>query len=195
VSADLARFSGTVFLDRDGTINRKAAEDDYVKTLEEFEFLPAAPEAIRALNETGLRVIVVTNQRGIALGRMSEDDLNRLHAHMVRQLADEGATIDAIYHCPHDRDSCTCRKPGVGMFLRAAAEHPGVRFDTSAIIGDSPADMEAGTTLGMTRVLIERPGTDQNRHSDAVDHRAQTLREGVDWLLRRSATDSLTGAR
>ena len=183
MSAKPGRFSGTVFLDRDGTINRKAAEDDYIKTVEEFTFLPSVPGAIRALNETGRRVIVVTNQRGIALGRMSEEDLDRIHAHMVRQLAAEGATIDAIYHCPHDRGSCTCRKPGIGMFLRAAAENPGVRLEASAIVGDSSADMEAGTTMGMTRVLIERSGADELR----FDHRAQTLREGVDWLLHRSA--------
>lgn len=188
MSADPGRFSGTVFLDRDGTINRKAADDDYIKTVEEFALLPAVPEAIRALNETGRRVIVVTNQRGIALGRMSEEDLDRIHAHMVSQLAAEGATIDAIYHCPHDHHSCTCRKPGVGMFLLAAAEHPDVRLATSAIVGDSSSDMEAGTTLGMTRVLIETADAGENRGPATFDHRAPTLRDGIDWLLGRSAT-------
>jgi D-glycero-D-manno-heptose 1,7-bisphosphate phosphatase len=185
VTPDSDRFVGTVFLDRDGTINRKAPENDYVKTVEEFVLLPTVIDAIRELNHARRRVIVATNQRGIALGRMTEDDLHEIHDHMSQLLAAGGATVDAIYHCPHDRASCECRKPRVGMFVRAARDHVGVSLDESAIFGDSERDMAAGTALGMTRVLV---GTDVAAAEPVrarVDYRAQTLLEGVRWLLGR----------
>jgi D-glycero-D-manno-heptose 1,7-bisphosphate phosphatase len=177
---------GTVFLDRDGTINRKAPEGDYVKRVEEFALLPTAAEAIRALNEARRRVIVVTNQRGIALGRMTERDLRAVHEHMRARLAAQGATVDAIYHCPHDRGACDCRKPRVGMFVRAAQDHPGLRLRECAIVGDSEADMAAGATAGMLRVLVAR-GDGEDGVATAVHHRAPTLLEGVRWLIEATA--------
>jgi D-glycero-D-manno-heptose 1,7-bisphosphate phosphatase len=180
------RVAGTVFLDRDGTINRKAPSGDYVKTVAEFAFLPTAPQAIRALNEARHRVIVVTNQRGIALERMTEEDLRRIHDHMFEELAASGAAVDTIYHCPHDHGMCECRKPQVGMFLRAAADHPDIKLDRSVMFGDSQSDMAAGTTLGMVRVLVQTAGVRAPMSSvdtDMVDHRANTLLDGVEWFL------------
>lgn len=188
-------FEGTVFLDRDGTINRKAPDDDYVKSVEEFAFLPTAVEAVRALNEARYRVIVVTNQRGIALGRMTESDLGAIHEHMVEQLAREGATIDAIYYCPHERNACDCRKPRVGMFLRAAADHPGLRLNESAIFGDSQCDMAAGMTLDIVRVLVARKSDGIHSALDsagasAFHHQAGTLLDGVRWFLAQGSGSS-----
>jgi D-glycero-D-manno-heptose 1,7-bisphosphate phosphatase len=142
----------TVFLDRDGTINAKAPEGDYVKSWEEFEFLPGAVEAVRALRDAGLRVVIVTNQRGIALGRMTEDDLAEIHSRMLEQLG----PVDAVYHCPHDEGECDCRKPLPGMLLRAAEEVPGVDLARSVTIGDSESDMEAGRAAGTRTLLIGR---------------------------------------
>lgn len=184
MTTDAGRFEGTVFLDRDGTINRKAPDHDYVKTVDEFVLLPTVVEAIRALNEARRRVIVTTNQRGVALGRMSEGDLQRIHEHMVDRLAAEGASVDAIYYCPHHRDACDCRKPGVGMFLRAADEHQDVRLDECAIFGDSEADMAAGSALGMVRVLVGDGGRDVSTGDGRpADHWAPTLLDGVRWFL------------
>lgn len=156
----------TVFLDRDGTINVKAPEGDYVKSWDEFEFLPGAVDAVRALREAGRRVVVVTNQRGIALGRMSEDDLADIH----RRMLDVLGPIDAIYHCPHDEGECDCRKPLPGMLLRAAEELPGVRLAGAVMIGDSGADMEAGRAAGVETVRIDE---------------ARSLADVVKWLLER----------
>jgi len=88
-----------IFLDRDGVINKKAPEGDYVKNWDEFQFLPGVKEAIRKLNEKGFLVIVVSNQRGIAKGVMTEDDLKKIHARMKEELRKERAVIDGIYYC------------------------------------------------------------------------------------------------
>jgi len=109
-------MSATVFLDRDGTINVKAPEGDYVKSWDEFEFLPGAVDAIRALHESGRRVVVVTNQRGIARGRMTEDDLADIHERMLEAIGP--GVVAAVYHCPHDDGQCDCRKPRPGCSAR-----------------------------------------------------------------------------
>jgi len=152
----------TVFLDRDGVINRKPPEGDYVKSWEEFEFLPKAPEALRLLKEAGMRLIIVTNQRGIACGLMTERDLEEIHKHMLAELARFQASIDAIYYCPHEEGVCDCRKPRVGLFRQAQQDFPDIDFANSAIIGDSLKDMEAGTRLGSLTIFIA-DGTEKER--------------------------------
>jgi D-glycero-D-manno-heptose 1,7-bisphosphate phosphatase len=144
----------TVFLDRDGVINRKRPEGDYVKCWEEFEFLPQAPEALKLLKEAGLRLIIVTNQRGIARGLMTERDLEEIHRRMLAELATLQVSVDAIYYCPHEEGICECRKPRVGLFRRAQQDFPDIDFANSAVIGDSLKDMEAGTQLGCLTILI-----------------------------------------
>jgi D-glycero-D-manno-heptose 1,7-bisphosphate phosphatase len=144
----------TVFLDRDGTINRGAAEGGYIRSPEEVELLPGAAEAIRPLNELPAKVVVVTNQRGIALGLMSEEDLAAVNARLGELLAAAGAQLDAILHCPHEKGECDCRKPGPGMFERAVREVPGVSLEGAAMIGDSALDVEAGNRLGLTTIRL-----------------------------------------
>jgi D-glycero-D-manno-heptose 1,7-bisphosphate phosphatase len=152
----------TVFLDRDGTINVKAPEGDYVKSWAEFEFLPGAAGAVRALRDAGRRVVIVTNQRGIALGRMTEDDLSGIHERMLEQTG----PVDAIYHCPHDEGECDCRKPLPGMLVRAEEEVPGVDLSRAVMIGDSETDMQAGAAAGARGILI---GRDAGSLADAVE--------------------------
>jgi len=144
----------TVFLDRDGVINRKPLEGDYVKCWEEFEFLPRAPEALRLLKEAGIRVIIVTNQRGIARGLMTERNLEEIHKRMLAELARVQASVDAIYYCPHEEGVCDCRKPRVGLFRQAQQDFQDIDFANSAVIGDSLKDMEAGTQLGCLTIFI-----------------------------------------
>ena len=161
---------GVAFLDRDGTINAKAPEGDYVKRPSELMLLPGAPEAIRRLNDAGVGVIVVTNQRGIALGRMSEADLDEIHAAVRDRLdRDAGGRIDAFFHCPHDLGQCDCRKPELGMFKQARAQFPWIEFERSVLVGDGDGDIEAARRLGMRAVQI---GLD-----------APTLGEAVEQLL------------
>lgn len=142
----------TAFLDRDGTINVKAPEGEYVTSWAEFDFLPGAEEAVRLLAGAGWRVVVVTNQRGVALGRMSTADVDDIH----RRLRDR-LPIDAVYACPHERDACDCRKPGDGMLRQAMQDDPGIDPATSVVIGDAESDMEAGRRFGARTMLVGGP--------------------------------------
>ncbi len=143
-----------VFLDRDGVINQKAPEGDYVKSWAEFEFLPRVADAIRILNEKGFKVIVVTNQRGVALERMASEDVEDIHGMMSEELRKDGASIDAVYYCPHEKDSCDCRKPETGLLLMAKRDFPELSFVDSFVIGDSLTDMEAGSRLSCKCIFI-----------------------------------------
>lgn len=175
------RFIGTVFLDRDGTINRKPPEGGYVTSPEAFVFVPGAVEALRRLSRARARLIVVTNQRGIALGRMTEDDLAAVHRLMLHDLEAEGARVHAVYHCPHDVGECRCRKPDTGLFERAAAEHPGLTWETSVMIGDSPSDMQAASRLGIRRVML---AGHQHANADAdADAYADSIIDAAGWAL------------
>ena len=143
-----------VFLDRDGVINRKPPDSEYVASWESSHLLPGIEQAIMRLNRSSKRVIVVTNQRGIALGLLSEADLNSIHEKLKSHLAAFGAHIDAIYFCPHDHGECSCRKPETGMFERAFRDLPGASPENSVMIGDSASDILAGAALGMKTILI-----------------------------------------
>lgn len=145
---------GVAFLDRDGTINRKAPEGDYVERPDEVSLLPGAAGAVRRLNDAGIAAVVVSNQRGIALGRMTERDLEEVQAALVAQLDAAGAHIDAFFHCPHDIGQCDCRKPQTGMFRQALERFPWIELERSVMIGDSDSDVEAGRALGMRTVRL-----------------------------------------
>lgn len=104
---------------------------------------------------------MITNQRGVALGRMSEDDLAQVHRRLERLLAEQaGARLDGIFHCPHQAGTCACRKPGTGLFLQAAERWPEIDLARSAMVGDSDKDVEAGERLGMRTVLLGRDAPD-----------------------------------
>jgi histidinol-phosphate phosphatase family protein len=144
----------TLFLDRDGVINQRLI-DDYVKSWDEFEFLEGVPEAIRIFAETFGRVVVVTNQRGIGRGLMAEDTLNNIHEKMTDEIARAGGKIDKVYFCPDLKSSGSfCRKPQVGMGLKAKKDFPEINFKKSIIAGDSKSDMQFGKRLKMKTVLI-----------------------------------------
>jgi D-glycero-D-manno-heptose 1,7-bisphosphate phosphatase len=141
---------GAAFLDRDGTINRKAPEGEYVAGPDEFEFLPGAEQAIELLAEAGWPVVVVTNQRGVALGRMTLDDVAAVNARMAH------LPIAGIYVCPHERGTCDCRKPATGLFEQAR-DALGIDFACSVVIGDAPSDIAAGEAIGARTFLVGRP--------------------------------------
>jgi D-glycero-D-manno-heptose 1,7-bisphosphate phosphatase len=143
----------TVFLDRDGVINRHCP-GDYVKRWEEFEFLPRAKEALALLSGAGLRLIAVTNQRGVARGVMTADALSEIHRRMLAELTVAGASIAAVFACTHDEGACTCRKPRTGLFEQAQSSFPGLAFHEAALIGDSLSDLDAGSRLGCRSFLV-----------------------------------------
>ncbi len=159
----------TVFLDRDGVLNRKAPEGEYVSRWDLFHPLPGAMDAVRKLNEAGLKVYVVTNQRGVALGMYTMDEVDALHTRMSAEMAKHGAHVDGVFVCLHDKGVCRCRKPGTGLFEQAQALDPEIAWESSLMIGDSLPDMEAAARLGMRTVFIngeperQKPGVERAR--------------------------------
>jgi D-glycero-D-manno-heptose 1,7-bisphosphate phosphatase len=169
------------FLDRDGVINRKARQAEYVTRWEEMEILPGVAEAIRMLSQAGFRVIVVSNQRCVAKGLITALELESLHRRMREALASDGAMIDAVYYCPHDlQPPCRCRKPQPGMLLDAARNHE-IDLSASWMIGDARADVEAGKQAGCKTALI---ATDKGK-APAPDIVAASLLDAVRQILQR----------
>jgi D-glycero-D-manno-heptose 1,7-bisphosphate phosphatase len=171
-----------VFLDRDGVINRKAPEGRYVRSWAEFEYLPGAIDAIAALGARGVATVVVTNQRGIARGHMTREDVEDIHRRMSSDFERAGAPLDAVFYCPHERGECDCRKPGLGMF-HAAQRELGVDLRDAAMVGDSRSDMQAAAALGVPGVFVA-PAGDPGPGDVPVAHRASSLQDAVAWLLR-----------
>jgi D-glycero-D-manno-heptose 1,7-bisphosphate phosphatase len=176
-----------IFLDRDGVLNRKPPEGGYITAWPEFTWLPGAIEAVARLNRAGLTVLVVTNQRGIALGLYSEEDLAQTHHNMRADLARHDAHVDGVYYCPHDRGVCDCRKPGTGMFAQARKDFPEITGESSVMIGDSYSDIQAGQAAGMKTIFIrgeadrQKPGAaTAEKDADAV---ADSLLEAVERYL------------
>jgi D,D-heptose 1,7-bisphosphate phosphatase len=168
-----------VFLDRDNTIARDVP---YCSRPEDFELLPTVPEAIKLLNENGFKVIVITNQSGVARGYFTEEILNQIHKKMQDELALHGATIDSIYYCPHHpNDKCDCRKPKTALFHKAAAEH-NIDFGSSYMVGDMPLDTAAGKALECQTVLVTT-GANVSPPDTHADYTASSLLEAVQWIV------------
>jgi D-glycero-D-manno-heptose 1,7-bisphosphate phosphatase len=144
----------TAFLDRDGTINVKAPEGRYIEGPADLVLLPDAAAAIAGLNSTGIRVVVVTNQRWLSRPDADVDAFAATQARLDVLLEREGAWIDATYHCPHAIGVCDCRKPAPGM-LEQAIRDLGVDVGASLMIGDAVSDLMAGRAMGMTTVLLD----------------------------------------
>lgn len=177
-----------VFLDRDGVVNRKAPEGDYVKTRAELELLPGVGGAVRRLNLSGWFVVLVTNQRGVARGMMTAQDLDEIHRDLAESLEKDGAHIDFISSCVHDTtDGCDCRKPRPGMLLTAAREHD-LDLDTSWMVGDRPSDIAAGRTAGCRTILVGPLAHDPVARENAGADRAVTdLAAAVEVILEATA--------
>lgn len=176
-----APLPAAALLDRDGTINIKAREGEYVTRPDEMRLLPGAAEAISRLNAARVPVAVVTNQRGIALGRMTEEDLHEVHGRMTALLGAAGASIDGIFHCPHEIGTCSCRKPGT-LLLEQAKEHLGLAtLEGSVMIGDSLSDVLAGRAVGARTVLL----SDGHAEALGADELAGSLLAAVTNTLER----------
>lgn len=152
-------MAAALFLDRDGVLNAKAPEGAYVTGVDALVVLPGVPAALSALRRAvpGLRIAVVTNQRGVARGRMTHDDLDAIHARLRATLAAAGGDVDRIEACAHE-GGCVCRKPGVGLFQRVLDAWPDVDPAASALVGDSASDLVAGRRVGVRTYLVGEPG-------------------------------------
>ena len=149
----------TLFLDRDGVINKKL-EASYVTNFNEFIFIKNSDLAIRKLHKIFKRILIVTNQQGIGKGIMTEDDLNLLHLQMQRKLNPDFDLIDKIYFCPClEVDSCNCRKPKTGMLEEAKLDFPEIIIKNSFLIGDSKSDIEAGNKFGLKTIKVNETYT------------------------------------
>ena len=168
-------------------MNEKMPEGQYVTRWEQFRLLPGVADAIRRLNHAGMRIILVSNQRGIALGLYTASDVDRIHGGLLSVLESHDAHLDGIYYCPHDKGECDCRKPLPGLFEQAVANFPDIDASTSVMIGDSLSDIEFGRSLGMRCIFIE--GDPTHRKSGAgkaqqlADVSCTSLPHAVDLLL------------
>jgi histidinol-phosphate phosphatase family protein len=155
-----------VFVDRDGTICKDV---HYMRRPEQFELLPGVAEGIKLLNKLGVKVIVATNQSGVARGYFTEADLMKIHERMIDELAKKGAKIDAVYYCLHHPDEeCDCRKPNIGMLKQAAMDFGIDLGNNCYIIGDRKLDVEAGRKAGCTSILVPTPETEPDIKADYV---------------------------
>lgn len=149
------RREPAVILDRDGVLNERPPKAEYVEGPDQFAWLPGAREALRRFQEEGWRVIVVTNQAGIARGMMTEEDLHRIHRQMHRQARAAGGRIEAVYYCPHGWDEgCDCRKPRPGMLLRAQRDFH-LDLTRTFFVGDDERDAEAARAAGSPWALVD----------------------------------------
>jgi len=171
-----------VFLDRDGTIN---IDHGYLHKPEELVLITGAAEAIRRLNELGVKVIIITNQSGVGRGYFKEQDVRKVNTRLEALLSLEGAHIDGIYYCIHTPDDdCSCRKPNGELGVRAAGEH-GVDLSRSFVVGDKASDVELAWGLGARGVLVMTGlGADELvKMARKPDHVAPDLREAVGWII------------
>jgi histidinol-phosphate phosphatase family protein len=191
--------NGVVWLDRDGTI---VNDPGYLSDPAALELLPDAARAVAALNAAGARVVLVTNQSGIARGLMTRATVDAIHDELRRQLRVEGATLDGVYLCPHlpaelvprGVTPCRCRKPGVALVERARQEL-GLRGEPEVVVGDKLTDVRMARTLGVPAVLVRTGcGADSVREIESAttdpspalpDLVAADLLAAVPWILER----------
>ncbi len=163
-----------LFVDRDGVINDNL---EYVHTPEQFHLLPGALESLKAAQEKGYRIIVVTNQAGIGLGYFSKEDFYRVNRKLLKAASAIGLSIDGVYYCPHAiSDKCSCRKPLPGMILRAAREKR-IVLNRSFMIGDRDTDLLAGRAAGC------RVGFVGAKQDEEADFYGNTLAEVISAIL------------
>lgn len=191
----MVKKNRAVFLDRDGTI---CEEVGYLESIWQMRLIPRAGEAVRLLNEQGFKVVVVTNQSGVARGFFPESILEKIHAEMSLQLRKEGAYLDGIYYCPHHPtegtapylQECDCRKPATGLLLRAA-ESLNLDLPSSYMIGDHISDIECGQRVGAETVLLltghgQEALAKRETWTKLPSYIAADLYEAAHWVIRHS---------
>jgi D-glycero-D-manno-heptose 1,7-bisphosphate phosphatase len=197
-----------VFLDRDGTLNE---ERGYIRNLDDLVLIPGAAKAVRKLNEAGVAAILVSNQSGAARNYYPLSHIEKLHERLQSLLSKEGASLDAVYFCPHLPApegivaelaiSCHCRKPQIGLVERAFEEHPDLNRRLSFMVGDKTADLGLANNCGAKCILVETGYglslLESKAHLDyKIDYQARSVLEAIDWvLLEISAQSHATGTK
>jgi len=185
----------TIFLDRDGVINENRT--DYVKSWQEFRFLPGSKEAIAQLTRAGYRIIICTNQACIARGIISVETVEDIHRRMLAEIAQIGGRIERVYYCPHGKDEgCFCRKPRPGMLLRARDELD-IDLNDAFLIGDSITDIRAGFAAGVRSILVLTGLGKEQFHQHLYEaegqfHITASLKQAVEIILQGLLASALS---
>jgi len=177
-----------VFMDRDGTLNEEVG---YLSRMDQLRIFPRAIEAIRLVNTSGMKAVVISNQSGIARGYFTEDFVRSVHDRINELLGAEGAWIDGFYVCPHHpvhgsgiyKLDCDCRKPKPGLLLQAAAEM-NIDLARSYMIGDMLKDIEAGKKAGARGILVKTGYGSNIVRTDMPAYIAEDIFDAVKWILR-----------
>ncbi len=182
-------FNKVVLLDRDGVINRDSAA--YIKSCDEFVFIPGSLEAIRHLTRHDFRIIVVTNQSAVGRHIISERGLKCIFDHMMAAITASGGDITDIFHCPHaPEDGCACRKPATGLIQRAQQKY-GLDLSTAVMVGDSARDIECARNAGCGQSILVQTGNGISAEQELrqrqllPDYIAENLLEAACWITRR----------
>jgi D-glycero-D-manno-heptose 1,7-bisphosphate phosphatase len=186
----LNTLNKAVFLDRDGTI---IEDTGYISAPEEVKFIPGAIEAVKKLNQAGYKVIIISNQSGVARGILNEAMLQSIDKTMHRKILNGGAHIDGSYYCPHHpehgvypyRQYCECRKPHPGLIKKATREHE-IDLSKSFMVGDKATDIETGKRAGVkTLFVLSGRGAEETKElKEKPDHLADNLPEAAEWILK-----------
>ncbi len=179
-----------IFIDRDGTIN---LDVHYLDDPDKFEMYPGVGEGVKKLKDSGFKVIVITNQSGIARGYFTEKQLSDIHERMKKEFREFDVMLDGIYYCPHHPDdNCNCRKPNTGLFEKAIREH-NIDVKKSYMLGDKILDVGAGKKIGARTVLVPEPNMREEILSKKKewgynpDYTADDFMGAVEWILRNLA--------
>lgn len=180
-----------LFIDRDGVINKDPGgwtEHSYVTEHSEFKFIPGALEALKMLNENGVKVIVISNQAGVGKGYFTEERLDEINSAMVKEIEKKGGKIEESFYCIHRKeDNCGCRKPRTGL-IESAAKKYGINPKETYFIGDSEVDVEAGKKIGAKTIFVLSGKTSKDemeRWKNKPDHIFKDLLGSVKWLIKK----------
>lgn len=193
----IIRADKGIFLDRDGTITE---EKDFVSKIEEIKFIPGSKEALKTLQELGYKLIIVSNQSGIARGIMTAEQVEEVNDFILNELQNEGIKIEGIYYCPHHPDeNCDCRKPRTGLVRKAVQDHH-LKLKSSWMIGDKLSDVLLGKNIKGKSILVLTgygQGTKQKIESNAdvydwhkPDYIAKDLLEAASFIKSEALTES-----
>jgi D-glycero-D-manno-heptose 1,7-bisphosphate phosphatase len=174
---------GAIFLDRDGTLNRKAPDGEYIERPQDLELIVGAARAVLEINRAGIPAVLVTNQRWLSTSSSGLATYPAIESRLRKLLGEVGAKLDASYTCPHPKDSCNCRKPAPGLLLRGAADL-GIDLSAAVMIGDSVADMHAGLAAGAATALVAPAGASGAARASAR-FVAADINEAVQWAISR----------
>ena len=176
----------TVFLDRDGTINH---DSGYIASPDQFTLFPGVIEGVARLNLAGANVVVVTNQSGMARGRITSDDLHRIHGKLEASLQTGGGRVQGIFVCPHHPDDdCRCRKPNPGL-IEQAVNALGIDVARSYVVGDKPIDMMLASNVQAVAVLVTTSSYSQEALQAIregklrVNQVSSSFSNAVDWII------------